>query len=145
MAVVATELPEGTVTLLFSDIEGSTALPSPLGVQYAHALSAQRVLLREAFGRGGGRELGTEGDSFYVVFESAVDAVVSCVAAQRAVVGYVSPGGATARMRMRMHPGAPARATVTREKWDAEQFAGRARSDQHVVELMTADNLRQVM
>lgn len=85
MADVATELREGTVTLLFSVIEGSTALLSRLGDQYAHALSAQRVRLREAVGHGGGRELGTEGDSFYVVFESAFEAVASCAAAQRAV------------------------------------------------------------
>ncbi len=105
MADVATELPEGTLILLFSDIEGSTTLLSQLGDQYAHTRSAQRVLLREAFGRGGGRELGTQGDSFYAVFESAVDAVASCVAAQRAVVGYVWPGGATVRVRMGLHSG----------------------------------------
>jgi class 3 adenylate cyclase len=64
VANVATELREDTVTLLFSDIEGSTALPSRLGDQYAHALSAQLVLLREAVGHGGGRELGAKGDSF---------------------------------------------------------------------------------
>jgi class 3 adenylate cyclase len=58
-------LPTGTVTLLFSDIEGSTALLSHLGDRhYAAALSAQRALLRAAFHAGGGRELGTEGDSF---------------------------------------------------------------------------------
>ena len=69
-------LPTGTVTLLFSDIEGSTALLSRLGDRhYAAALSAQRALLRAAFRGGGGRELGTEGDSFFVVFESAGDAV----------------------------------------------------------------------
>src|SRR6266487_1895543 len=75
-------LPAGTVTLLFSDIEGSTALLSRLGDRhYAAALSAQRALLRAAFRGGGGRELGTEGDSFFVVFESAGDAVRCCVAA----------------------------------------------------------------
>jgi hypothetical protein len=58
------ELPTGTVTLLFSDIEGSTALLSRVGDQYAQALSAQRALLRAAFREYRGRELGTEGDSF---------------------------------------------------------------------------------
>src|SRR5271165_5743929 len=81
-------LPSGTVTLLFSDIEGSTTLLGRLGDRYAEALSAQRVLLRAAFGAGGGREMGTEGDSFFVVFESAADAVGCCVAAQRALAAH---------------------------------------------------------
>jgi len=79
------ELPEGTVTMLFSDIEGSTALLSGLGERYGEALSAQRALLRAAFSECGGQELGTEGDSFFVVFASAGDAVRCCVAAAGAV------------------------------------------------------------
>ena len=61
--------------MLFSDIEGSTALLNRLGDRYAEVLSAQRALLRAAFSAHRGRELGTEGDSFFVVFESAGDAV----------------------------------------------------------------------
>ena len=78
------DLPRGTVTMLFSDIEGSTALLSRLGDRYAEALSAQRAVLRGAIGASHGHELGTEGDSFFVVFESAGDAVRCCVAVQRA-------------------------------------------------------------
>ena len=103
------ELPAGTVTLLFSDIEGSTALLSRLGEKYASALSAQRSLLRAAFGEYGGRELGTEGDSFFVVFESAGAAVRCCVAAQRALAGHDWPGGVPVRVRMGLHSGEPAR------------------------------------
>src|ERR1700678_2638215 len=103
------ELPEGTITMLFSDIEGSTALLSRLGDSYAEVLSAQRALLRDAFGAGGGREMGTEGDSFFVVFRSAVHAVCCCVAAQRALAGYSWPGGVTVRVRMGMHSGEPVR------------------------------------
>jgi predicted ATPase/class 3 adenylate cyclase len=103
------ELPEGTVTMLFSDIEGSTALLSRLGDSYAEVLSAQRALLRDAFGAAGGREMGTEGDSFFVVFRSAVDAVCCCIAAQRALAGYSWPGGVTVRVRMGMHSGEPVR------------------------------------
>jgi predicted ATPase/class 3 adenylate cyclase len=103
-------LPTGTVTLLFSDIEGSTALLGHLGDRhYAAALSAQRALLRAAFRAGGGRELGTEGDSFFVVFESAGDAVRCCVAAQRALASHDWPGGVAVRVRMGLHSGEPAR------------------------------------
>ena len=87
------ELPTGTITMLFSDIEGSTVLLSGLGDRYGEALSAQRALLRAAFSARGGREMGTEGDSFFVVFESAQDAVRSCVAAQRALSAHDWPTG----------------------------------------------------
>ena len=92
--------------MLFSDIEGSTALLSRLGDRYAGALSAQRALMRAAFSAAGGRELGTEGDSFFVVFESAGDAVGCCVAGQRALSGHDWPGGVAVRVR-------PSRPTVS--------------------------------
>ena len=61
--------------MLFSDIEGSTALLNRLGDQYGDALSGQRAVLRTAIAAWHGHEMGTEGDSFYVVFESAGNAV----------------------------------------------------------------------
>jgi len=100
-------LPAGTVTMLFSDIEGSTAMVSRLGDRYGEALSAHRVLLREAFADWGGREMSTEGDSFFVVFSSAADAVSCCLQAQRALAGYDWPGGAAVRVRMGLHSGQP--------------------------------------
>ena len=103
------ELPAGTVTLLFSDIEGSTALLSRLGDQYARALSAQRAVLRAAFDECRGRELGTEGDSFFAVFESAGEAVRCCIAAQRALASHDWPCGVQVRVRMGLHSGEPAR------------------------------------
>jgi class 3 adenylate cyclase/tetratricopeptide (TPR) repeat protein len=95
--------------MLFSDIEGSTALLRRLGDGYADALSAHRALLRAAFADYGGLEMGTEGDSFFVVFGSAADAVRCCVAAQRALSGHDWPSGVPVRVRMGLHSGEPVR------------------------------------
>jgi class 3 adenylate cyclase len=70
-------LPEGTVTLLFSDIEGSTGLVSSLGAHWGEALSGQRAVLRAVWAAHDGHEMGTEGDSFFVVFGSARAAVLA--------------------------------------------------------------------
>ena len=96
--------------MLFTDIEGSTALLGRLGGdRYAGALSAHRALMRNAIAGWHGREMGTEGDSFYVVFESAGDAVACAVEAQRALAGYDWPDGEAVRVRMGLHSGEPAR------------------------------------
>jgi predicted ATPase/serine/threonine protein kinase len=101
------ELPAGTVTMLFSDVEGSTALLSRLGDLYGEALSAQRAAMRAAMSDWRGREMGAEGESFFVVFESAADAVACCAAAQRALAAHDWPGGAAVRVRMGLHSGEP--------------------------------------
>jgi predicted ATPase/class 3 adenylate cyclase len=103
------ELPTGTVTMLFSDIEGSTALLGRLGDRYGDTLAAQRAIMRAAISASGGHEMGTEGDSFFVVFASAADAVACCVAAQRALAGHAWPGGVGVRVRMGLHSGEPVR------------------------------------
>ena len=95
--------------MLFSDVEGSTALLSRLGDQWGEALSAQRAILRGLFCEFGGHEMGTEGDSFFVVFDSAADAVCCCVAAQGNLAGHDWPGGVSLRVRMGLHSGEPAR------------------------------------
>ena len=95
--------------MLFSDIEGSTVLLSRLGDRYGQALSAQRAVLRAAISSWRGWEMGTEGDSFFVVFESAADAVACCGAAQRALAAYDWPGGVAVRVRMGLHTGEPSR------------------------------------
>jgi predicted ATPase/class 3 adenylate cyclase len=103
-------MPVGTITMLFSDIEGSTALLGRLGGdRYGEALSAHRALLRADFAAWGGREMGTEGDSFFVVFGSAGDAVRCALAAQQALAGHDWPGGEAVRVRMGLHSGEPAR------------------------------------
>ena len=105
----APELPAGTVTMLFTDIEGATALLSRLGDRYGEALSAQRAVMRAAMSDWRGREMGTEGDSFFVVFESAADAVACGAAAQRALAAHDWPGGVAVRVRMGLHSGEPSR------------------------------------
>ena len=89
--------------------EAESRLLARLGDDYGDLLSAQRELQREAFGRHHGTELGTEGDSFFVVFPSAADAVSCCLAAQRNLAGYDWPGGVSLRVRMGLHSGEPAR------------------------------------
>ena len=93
--------------MLFTDIEGSTALVSRLGNRYGEALSAQRVLLRACFAEFRGREMGTAGDSFFAECESADEAVGCSVAAQRALAGHDWPGGMPIRVRMGLHSGEP--------------------------------------
>jgi len=99
------DLPTGTVTFLFSDIEGSTRLVQQLGDRFVDILESQQRLLRDAFREHGGIELGTEGDSFFVVFPKAGDAVAAAIAAQRAVAGYAWPEDADVRVRMGLHTG----------------------------------------
>src|SRR4051812_11363718 len=71
------ELPTGTVTFLFTDIEGSTRLLHELGDAYADALAEHRRVLREAFERHGGVEVDTQGDAFFVAFARASDALAA--------------------------------------------------------------------
>ncbi len=100
-------MPTGTVTLLFSDMESSTQLLSRLGTDFTVALDAHRTLLREQWERHGGIELGTEGDSFFVAFPSAHEAVTAAVDGQRAIESATWPGGERVRVRIGIHTGVP--------------------------------------
>lgn len=104
---VTTELPSGTVTLLFSDIEGSSRLLERLGDRYIDVLAKHRRLLRAAFSQFGGREVGTEGDAFFVVLQRASQAVTAAVAGQRELADQSWPDGAVVRVRMGIHTGEP--------------------------------------
>jgi predicted ATPase/class 3 adenylate cyclase len=101
------ELPTGTVTLLFSDIEGSTRLLERLGDRYVEVLAEHRRLLRASFARFNGREVGTEGDAFFIAFDKASEAVAAAVAAQSALAAHPWPDGAVMRVRMGIHTGEP--------------------------------------
>ena len=98
-------LPTGTVTFLFTDIEGSTRLMQSAGDSYVEAQAAHHEILRGAFTGSRGRELRTEGDSFFAVFESAVDACSAAAAAQTGLARHDWPAGATLRVRMGLHTG----------------------------------------
>src|SRR5919202_6611811 len=98
-------LPGGTVTLLFTDIEGPTRLLQRLGEGYAGVLAEHQRLLREAFAAHGGREVDTQGDAFFVAFPRAAGAVHAAIAAQCALADYPWPDGAAVRGRVGVHTG----------------------------------------
>ena len=79
------ELPEGTITILFTDIEGSTRLLDQLKDRYAKLLDEHHHLMRQTFKKWQGREIETAGDSFYVTFPRALNAVGCVIEAQRAI------------------------------------------------------------
>ena len=100
-------LPTGTVTFLFTDIEGSTRMVNALGPDFVAILERHHALLRAAFGAAGGTVVATEGDAFFVVFEQAGDAVAGAAAAQRALAAEPWPSdAAVVRVRMGLHTGA---------------------------------------
>ncbi|OLE34685.1 MAG: hypothetical protein AUG45_03795 [Ktedonobacter sp. 13_1_20CM_3_54_15] len=101
------DLPTGTLTLLFTDIEGSTYLLQQLGEHYASALSECRDLLRAAFGGHHGHEVDAQGDAFFVAFARASDALAAAVAAQRALTTHPWTEGVAVRVRMGLHTGEP--------------------------------------
>jgi predicted ATPase/class 3 adenylate cyclase len=103
------ELPTGTVTFMFSDIEGSTRLVQHLGERFAEVLAHHQALMRAALAEHGGREVSTEGDSFFAVFTSPRDAVAAVTAAQRAHAAHSFPDRTAVRVRIGLHTGAGTR------------------------------------
>lgn len=97
----------GTVTFLFTDIEGSTQLLHRLGEGYARVLAEQREILRVAFEKFNGREMDTQGDAFFVAFARASDAVNAVAESQRALASHPWIDGVTVRVRMALHTGEP--------------------------------------
>jgi class 3 adenylate cyclase len=100
---VESRLPAGTVTFLFTDVEGSTRLLRERGEDYADMLAEHRRVLREAFARHGGVEVEAQGDAFFVAFAKATDALAAASAAREALAD------GPIRVRMGLHTGEPTR------------------------------------
>jgi predicted ATPase/class 3 adenylate cyclase len=100
-------LPGGTVTFLFTDIEGSTKLLKRLREQYSTLLDEQRELLRSAFADRGGHVVDARGEEFFIAFPRATDAVAAAVDAQRGLSVHVWPEELDVRVRMGLHTGEP--------------------------------------
>src|SRR6266700_1262005 len=94
------DLPTGTITLLFTDIEGSTHLLQRLGERYAELLNECRTLLRTTFHTYHGQEVDAQGDAMFAVFARASDALEASVAAQRELALHSWPGAEAVRVRM---------------------------------------------
>jgi class 3 adenylate cyclase len=99
--------PGGTVTFLFTDIEGSTRLLQELGDDYGQVVADHRRILRDVFQQAGGHEVDTQGDAFFYSFTRAKDAVAAAVDGQRALADHSWPQGAEVRVRMGLHTGEP--------------------------------------
>src|SRR5262245_29597300 len=100
-------LPTGTVTFLFTDIEGSTQLLRRLGPTYAGLLAEHQEIVRAAVAAHGGREVDTQGDSFFIAFPRAKDAVAAAVAIQRDLAAHAWPEGGEIKVRIGLHTGEP--------------------------------------
>jgi class 3 adenylate cyclase len=106
-ATEAASLPTGSVTLLMSDMEGSTLLLRRLGDRYGAVLNEVRGVLRAAVARGGGREIDARADEFFAVFERAAAAVETAVAVQRELGARTWPEGLAVQVRLGIHSGEP--------------------------------------
>jgi predicted ATPase/class 3 adenylate cyclase len=103
--VVVAALPSGTVTFLFTDIEGSTRLLQRLGEDWGHVLEHHHLILRQAIEGAHGFVLSIEGDGFFAVFTHTIDAVAAASAVQRSLHTQRWPEGVSIRVRMGIHAG----------------------------------------
>jgi predicted ATPase/class 3 adenylate cyclase len=142
------ELPSGTVTLLFTDIEGSTVLAERLGDRWPGHLSEHNRILREAFSAHGGIELGAEGDALFVAFTAAVAAAAAAAEAQRALASHGWPEDARIRVRMGLHTGEPTRTAdgyVGLDMHRAARVAAAAHGAQVLLSQTTRDLLPEAL
>jgi predicted ATPase/class 3 adenylate cyclase len=143
---VAVTRPQGTVTLMFTDIAGSTALLRELGDRYADELREHRRLMREVFERHHGAEIDTQGDAFFAAFSRASDAVAAAIEAG------VRHGGGRVRVRIGIHTGEPALSDLGYVGMDvhraarisAAASAGQVLLSQQTRELVELDDIRDL-
>ena len=102
---LARVLPTGTVTFMFTDIEGSTRLLQSLGDRYPGLLATHHALMRQAIESNDGIEVNTEGDAFFAVFTTPQSAVAAAAEAQRTLAAAQWPDGAAVRVRIGLHTG----------------------------------------
>lgn len=112
----STQFPGGTVTFMFTDIEGSTELLKNLRDKYVTLLADQRQIIRNIFKKWNGHEVSTEGDSFFVSYPRAKDALYAAVEIQRSLAAHKWPDDVEVRIRMGLHTGEPI--NVTEEGYD---------------------------
>src|SRR5438876_7978067 len=138
------ELPTGTVTLLFTDIEGSTRLLQQLGNRYDSVLKECRQLLRAAFQQWNGHEVDSQGDAFFVAFARATDAIWAAVDMQRALATHVWPEGVTVRVRIGLHTGEPQLSTENYVGLDVHR-AARIMSAGHGGQVLLSQTTRDLV
>jgi predicted ATPase/class 3 adenylate cyclase/DNA-binding CsgD family transcriptional regulator len=137
-------LPTGTVTLLFTDIAGSTQLLQQSGNRYADILTTCRQLLRAAFQQWNGHEVDTQGDAFFVAFARATDAVSAAVTAQRSISHFAWPKDVEVRVRMGLHTGEPERSSEGYLGLDVH-FAARLMSAAHGGQVILSQTTQELV
>jgi YVTN family beta-propeller protein len=135
---------QATITFLFTDIEGSTRLLDRLGDDYGQVLVEHQRLLREAFAAHGGREIDTQGDAFFVAFDTPRDAVLSAIEGQRALARQTWPAGVRVRVRIGMDTGAAVFA-LDRYTGHAVHRAARISAAGHGGQILLSDASEQLI
>ena len=139
-------LPQGTVTFLFSDVEGSTKLSQTLGdVAWAGLLETHRQLMRQAFTAHDGLEVDTQGDAFFAVFTRATDAVAAALDAQHSLAAHAWPADGRVRVRIGLHTGeavARDKHYIGQEVHRASRICDAGHGGQIVVSQTTAELVR---
>lgn len=138
------DLPTGVITLLFTDIEGSTHLLQQVGARYADLLTTYRYLLRTAIRTNEGQEVDTQGDALFAVFARASDALMAAVAAQRALATYAWPDAVAVRARMGLHTGEPSRLDEGYVGLDLH-YAARVMSAAHGEQVLLSQTTRDLV
>jgi predicted ATPase/class 3 adenylate cyclase len=142
---MAVRAPAATLTFLFSDIEGSTRLLGELGSEaYTTVLERQAAIIRAAIAAHGGREEGTEGDSFFVVFDNALGAIKAAVEAQRALATEPWPPGAEVTVRMGVHAGEASSSAAGLVGLDVNR-AARIAAAAHGGQIVVSDAVRSLV